>query len=392
MDIWVLNKDYQVSSIIDSYVSFIWTERRNAYGDFELVISDSHATRERFSDGSLITHAGTNRVMFVDSVLATDVDTEEGALSALKVTGKSLESKLQDRSAEPNLTVTKDKVAFSITGSPAENIHELFRIAVGGGSAFPDDILPWFSLDSWDLGRTIPLPPEPVTFEIPEGDSYSAIKAFADMYTLGFGIVRTVLPDYTARIHPVIYTGDDRTTRQTENEPVLFSPEFGNLVGVTELLSSSSLKNVAYVRAQNGYAIVTPNGEPPAKGFERRVLNVKADDITLEAGPQLELALTVRGREELAKHRSLWAVDGEIPQNSNLIYGKNYNLGDLVEVRNRLGSGSVMRIEEQIFSSDRNGARAYPTLVTDELLIPGTWAAWPPAQDWVDAPGTWIDL
>lgn len=392
MDIWVLNQAYQISAIVDSYVSFIWTERRNSFGDFEIVIGDSLATRERFVDGTLISHARTNRVMFVDQVLATDVDTEEGAISALKITGKSLEAKLQDRSAEPQLMVTKDKVPFTITGTPASNILELFRIAIGGGSTLSADILPGFSLTSWDLGRSIPLPPGPVTFEIPETDSYSAIKEFADLYTLGFGIVREVLPDHTARLHPVIYTGDDRTTRQTYNEPVLFSPEFGNLVGVTELVSSSALKNVAYVMAPNGYAIVTPNGETAATGMNRRVLRVKADDITLEAGPQLDLALAIRGRDELAKHRSIWAIDGEVPQNANTLYGEKYNLGDLVEVRNRLGSGSVMRVEEQIFSSDRTGEKAYPTLVSDELLIPGTWAAWPPAQDWVDAPGTWTDL
>lgn len=36
MDLLVLNTDFESISVIDTYESMIWTDRYNAYGDFEL--------------------------------------------------------------------------------------------------------------------------------------------------------------------------------------------------------------------------------------------------------------------------------------------------------------------------------------------------------------------
>ena len=36
MEILVLNTDYESVAVIDTYESMIWTDRYNAYGDFEI--------------------------------------------------------------------------------------------------------------------------------------------------------------------------------------------------------------------------------------------------------------------------------------------------------------------------------------------------------------------
>src|SRR5690606_17136547 len=97
------------------------------------------------------------------------------------------------------------------------------------------------------------------------------------------------------------------------------------------------------------------------------------------------------GKEALAEHRVIIAFDGEIPQFGSYIYGVDYSLGDLVEQRNSDGLATNMRVTEQIFISDQQGFRSYPTLTINLLITPGSWYAWTAGQVWDDAEGYWYD-
>lgn len=102
--------------------------------------------------------------------------------------------------------------------------------------------------------------------------------------------------------------------------------------------------------------------------------------------------MVLRGKEELAKHRQVSAFDGEIPSNSPYPYEIAYRLGDLVEMRNIDGVTNQMRVTEQIFVSDAQGERAYPTLVMNQIIIPGTWEGWKANETWSVVPGEWKDV
>jgi hypothetical protein len=78
--------------------------------------------------------------------------------------------------------------------------------------------------------------------------------------------------------------------------------------------------------------------------------------------------------------------DGEVNQYQGYIYGEDYGLGDLVEMRNRDGVVTYKRVTEQIFVSDANGDRAYPTLAMDEFSGGVTWLSWSNKED------TWSDF
>lgn len=98
-----------------------------------------------------------------------------------------------------------------------------------------------------------------------------------------------------------------------------------------------------------------------------------------------------RGKEELAKTRTLAALDGELPPTSPYKYDVAYRLGDLLEMRNTDGIANFMRVTEQIFVSDIQGEREYPTLTVDKYIIPGVWNSWESNEEWVDALGSWVD-
>jgi hypothetical protein len=133
---------------------------------------------------------------------------------------------------------------------------------------------------------------------------------------------------------------------------------------------------------------------PDTAGFDRRVLTVDASDITLSAGTALDAALLQRGKEELAKTRAFQAFDGEINTNSQYKYQVDYWLGDLVEMRNVDGVANQMRVTEQIFVSDKEGDRSYPTLTVNQFINTGSWLSWESNQQWIDLdadPTTWSE-
>jgi hypothetical protein len=122
-------------------------------------------------------------------------------------------------------------------------------------------------------------------------------------------------------------------------------------------------------------------------GFNRSVLTVKVEGDEA-AGAALDTLLELKGKEALAKYRSLLGFDGEVPQFDSYKYGVDYNLGDLVEMRNEDGLTNQMRVTEQIFVSDREGERSYPTMTIDRFITPGSWLAWDYNQEWADGGAT----
>ncbi len=107
--------------------------------------------------------------------------------------------------------------------------------------------------------------------------------------------------------------------------------------------------------------------------------------------PYLDEMLDLVGKAELTKYKAMKAMDGELPINSGYRYGIDYELGDLVEMRNEDGLTNRMRVTEQIFVDDAQGERSYPTLAIDEFITPGTWYAWDANGVWDTAIGTWDD-
>jgi hypothetical protein len=123
------------------------------------------------------------------------------------------------------------------------------------------------------------------------------------------------------------------------------------------------------------------------------VLLVHATDIE-EGDPVVASAMMVRrGLDELSKNRQYSAFDGELNQNSAYKYGLHYNLGDLIEMRNVDGLTNKMQVTEQIFVSDKEGERSYPTLAINQFIEPGSWLAWDYNQVWEDLGPTeyWAD-
>lgn len=383
MELFTLNDSFRPEAVIEGYKSCIWAERYSAWGDIEIVFPSDRQVRNLLPEGTQLGLDKSYRTMTVEDLEDSVNDDGEKIIT---VTGRSIESKLEDRAALDIATLggTSTMAKWDITGLPAAIARKIFQDICVTGVISLDDTFPFYTAGTLLPAGSIPEPADSVTISLDPDTVYNSIKKVCDIYNLGFRMVRN--PN-AAELYFEIYTGDVRTSAQSTFPAMIFSPELDNLSNTKQLTSISQLKNVAYVIGQNGHTTVIGTGvDPEVTGFDRRVLLVMASDIDLASGsPELEAALQQKGLEELSKYRKIFTFDGEIAGN-DLQYMIDYDLGDIVEQRNADGFSTEMRVTEQIFVSDGDGERSYPTLSVNQVINPGSWLSWTANQKWAEVP------
>lgn len=385
MEILILDSLYRRITVVDNYISFIWKERFNAKGDFELHTHDTLENRTRFVEGHRLVIHESYRVMTVETV---DNTVDDEGRHILKVTGPSLEDILDQRLAMAALTDLTTDPQWILTGTPKEIATQMFHDICVTGILNAGDIIAGVTELNIFTPDTIPEPTDDIVYVVDPMTLYDAEKKLCDTYMMGFRLVR----DHdTTQLYFDVYMGCDRSVEQTTLPPVIFSPDLENLHGSRKLTSSEAYKNVAYVVSPVGHEIVYASGvDPTVAGFERRVLLVKADDITDVVPADATAKMIQKGLEELAKNRKFVGIDGEIAENSQYVYGTHYNLGDLVTQRDSYGLTAQMQVAEQIFISDAEGTRSYPTLAVSSIVVPGSWNAQNPGLVWNDVNPTLV--
>ena len=379
MEVYILDSLLRRVQTVEKFESLVWTERYSAWGDFEIHIVSTLENRNRFIPGVQLAIMESQRVMVVETVEDT---TDKDGRKILIVSGRSVEKVLEDRLARGDLTDLTADPTWILTGTPVEIAEQIFHDICVTGVLDPGDIIDnvlesddIFPLDTNDE------PDDTITYEIDMMSVYKAIQDLCNIYNMGFRLCRD---NDNPNLYWDIYVGSDRTTGQTSLAAVVFAPELDNLVDTTRIVSSAIYKNVAYVFSKEGFEVVYGlNVDPDVEGFERSVLFVKMDDIE-DGDPDASTKMTRKGSEELAKARNVVAFDGELAQTSQYVYGTHYNLGDLVELRNDSGTSSIMRVTEQIFVSDKEGVRSYPTHSLFQVVTAGSWADMAPEVVWDD--------
>jgi hypothetical protein len=379
MELYTLDSLLRRQEVIDKFESLIWTERYSAFGDFAVSVESTNSTRALLTARTRLALDKSFRVMTCETV------TDSGGL--LKVEGRSLEAILLDRIVKETLSNTTVEPKWVLTGTPGAIVRKLFDDICVLGTLSPYDVIPFITTGTVFPADTIEEPTNVITVEIPLKTLYDAIKELCDIYDLGFRLCRWY---DTSHLYFDVYTGRDHTTQQTLLPAVVISPELDNMRDTTELTQVGEEKNVAYVFSKAGFEIVYANlTSPDTEGFERRVLVVEATDIEEDTPPiEASAAMVQKGQEELLRHRSLYAFDGEIDPSFSSVYGTDYDLGDLITMQGSNGVVNSMKVTEQIFVSDGEGERAYPTLSTRSFITPGSWLGWQYNQVWSDLGST----
>lgn len=381
MELYVLDSLLRRETVIDRFESLIWTERFKDYGDFELLIESTLETRQLLVTDTKLAMNESYRVMIIETVEGrSDADGKR----LLKISGRSLESILESRVARGKMEDLTTTPKWIITDTPAKIARKVFKDICVTGILTPvngEDKIPFIREGTILPPSTIPEPIDPITKEYDPITVGAAIKELCDVWGMGFALLRNF---DASELWFSVYTGNDRTTGQAKYPAVVFSQELDNLQNTTELTTIEKAYNVAYVFSPAGFLVVYPQDvDPMVSGFDRHVLVVNATDITDET-PDPMAAMLQKGREELALNNAYQAFDGEINRHSSYKYGVDYHLGDLVEMRNIDGDANQMRVTEQIFVSDQEGERSYPTLTVNVFINTGSWLSWEQTKRWID--------
>jgi hypothetical protein len=391
VELYTLDALWRRVAVIDVWKSLIWTERYKELGDFQLDIVSTPEARNLLKVGTYIAMSDSFYVMRITTTEDDDSADDERILT---VKGSSIETLLNDRVAAEYLSDTTAHPNWTITDTPTAVMRKVFHDICVTGTLSTDDIIPFVVEGTFLPTSTITEPIDPITMEIEPTSVYTVIKQIADTYNIGFRLLRYY---DSSQLYWDVYTGNDRTSSQTTLPAVIFAPELDNLQNTKELISIDGSANVAYVFSPAGFQVVYPTGvDPDVAGFDRHVIAVNATDVTTETyttPEEVTAALVQKGNEALAALQTYQAFDGEISQFSRYRYGRDFYLGDIVEQRNDDGVANNMRVTEQIFVSDENGERSYPTLTLNTFITTGSWLSWLPGKVWEDmgADEYWAD-
>lgn len=138
-----------------------------------------------------------------------------------------------------------------------------------------------------------------------------------------------------------VWKGLDRRDTQDVNSWAIFSDYFCNIKNAQYDRDNSDSRNFAYVAGEGEGAARTvvevdirqnPDEERRELWVDARDLQQHSDNVDYTDAQYRDL-LFQRGLEKLADYTSIEKVDSDVDPSANLIYGKDYDLGDLCTYR-----------------------------------------------------------
>lgn len=366
--VYILDQKFEAYDVIDAFRSFIWADRYSQCGDFEIYIPATERSIDSFKKDDYVRFDGSDRYMIIENInLETDV--EDG--DYLIVSGRSLESILSRRIIW-GMTV--------LSGNFQDEMEKLLNRNIISPS-IPERKIPNFTFKRSDDPRITELTLEAQYF----GENlYDEVKRLCTEKKMGF----RVMPVSPIGFEFSLYMGSDRSYAQDKNPWVVFSPKYENLLSSNYLSTLQNFKNATLVGGQGeGWERKTVVvAADDAKGLNRREIFTDASDVAndttgIENDPDLSEdekqhiidnmnekymdQLRQKGDESLSATKVVDLFDGEVDPYRQFVYGRDYNLGDIVQIENDYGMEVSTRVSEVVFSHDESGKTVIPTFTVE---------------------------
>ena len=395
MELYTCFPDFSPNEIITPFKSAVWTERHSSPGEVEIEIPSDTGLKAALAAGTFVGKTGSNRIMVIDTV--TDSKNDDGE-RLLLAKGREISNILKFRTSRKTLTHLElnDNWTFS-NASPQTIMTTVFNHVVLNGSVSAKDKIPNLVALS-NIGKnpyktdTIEKPGNIYTsYEIEPGTIQDLFETLTEEHEM-LGYRMFVEPGVYGKIYFQVYSGVDRTVATSSTAPLVFNLNWGMLTNTSDISSTADYCNTVYVLSRYGAVEVNKPGTASQSGLNRKVVTIKVDqseEMEDLRGTALTNYLKRVGEKELAKHNTVMSFDGELPEQMDITFGVDYDLGDLVMLVGANNSGSIMRVTEQIFTEDADGEKNYPTLAATDYIEPGVWASMIDNQVWETATGTW---
>lgn len=351
MGLIVLDKNFDTIGSIPLFRTLIWIRRYDKPGCFELYASKDFF--ELLNSGRYLYRNDADELGVIDEV---NYSQDENGGRETYAKGYFAEILLYDRVIESTVTLAgnietamRNLVARTVI-SPAEDERVVEHLRLGAISGIQGTL---------NMQTT--------------GDNLSE-----KLYEIGNAqeLSHRIRYDYlTNDLVFEVWQGKDRRDSQEVNSWAVFSNSFYNIRNVVYNRNASSYKNFAYVAgAGEGTARVVITVDLRQPGEERRELYVDARDLQQddENGNRIPMEvyreqLMQRGREKLAGFRKVETISIGIDPNANLVYKKDFDLGDFCTyVNTEIGLTSDQRITEIMETYEGSAVGLSVTFGTDE--------------------------
>lgn len=351
MEAIILNTKFESIAILDTFNSFIWTDRYDKCGDFEVYAHVSTNILANLQEDYYLWMKETNHMMIVEDIVI-DTDVDNG--SHVKITGRSLESIL-DRRIIWDQTILTGNLQNAILTLLNENVispsDSKRKISNFIFETSDDEYITSQNIDAQFMGENL----------------YDVITALCEVYSIGFRITLNDANQFVFKL----YNGVDRSYDQLANPYVVFSPNFENIINSNYIQSKKTLKTVTLILGEGeGASRKTATAEvEDGAGLElnRREMYTDARDISSDTG-DIQLTdseyisqLKERGLEDLSYNSYTKSFEGQVETSKMFVYGKDFFMGDILQIENEFGMQSKARVIEVVRSQDTGGYSVYPT-------------------------------
>lgn len=312
MEFYLLNDELAVVGILDRITHAKVTRRFFAHGETSVTLAHSFTVPE------------TARYIFEPSEGSCAVleKIEYPAAGGCILSGRSAESLFERQ-------VLKREGYFS--GSVENAVKTVLSAFASGNGAFP----------SFVVGDTSNLPQSAqVLFEWQSLSQwlYGILGRYGASFRLDLG------EDDSVFTFNVVF-GTDRSSRGTVSVPVIISEDDGSLEDVSFSVDEEGYANVICVVGNDGKYVTVPDDAPD--GLDRREGILLARDIypaSYETEEAYLDALRYRGESRLASFSERIIFTGSASGKGTYIFGRDYFLGDICEIRTKSGQVLALRV------------------------------------------------
>ena len=336
---YILNTDFVPIMVLDRYNSFLWTDRYNETGDFEIeTIPETNLLNALVADNYIYSTESKHEMIIEKRIIKSDP--EEGA--TLTVSGSSLESILKRR-------IVWNKTTLS--GKLQDGIKQLINENIISPSDSSRKIDNFVFEDSTDTAITN----LELTAEYDKDNLYDILNDVCETNKIGFRVTRNSSNQFVFSL----YAGKDRTYEQTTNKFVLFSSKFDNLENSE--YTEDAIDSINTVLAVGGDNDSESKTVGSYTGLARREGYISAGTMEDGYSGTYDDFLKEKANEELKDHKAEKKIEGEVNVNGFFQFGTDFDVGDIVEIENEYGMRGKVRITEIIFSENDEGTTMYPT-------------------------------
>ena len=348
MNIYVLDGLNGIIGIVDTFKSLIWNVQYFGISDFQLVLGASNEMMNLLQIGRYLVREedvksnGFDNVMIINKY-QLDFDTETGWL--LTISGSGLKNLVSQR------------VVWNQT-SLVGNAEMGIRQVIEDNIINPKNIERKF--DNFKLDEVQGFS-ETIETQLFGENLANWLVEICTTYGFGWDIyIRDGC--YVFKL----YKGVNRTYNQDDVPPVVFSPEYDNLLSSSYSFSRQGYRNAALIGGEGeGASKTTAQVGLETTGFERfetyvdgSSVSSNGEIITLE---QYNKMLKEYGQNQIDQTAYTRTFSGEIEPVGMYTINKDFFLGDIVQIENDKGIKATPRIIEIIYAEDESGASTVPT-------------------------------